>query len=235
MQSQKYLNLLNQLKVSRYRSKSRSLCCFNAQKGRDYDNNLMVVGRAVNGWYNEFDLHGLNSELMVESIFNKSNESNCPLKWVEESWGKTEGYNTKSSAFWRVIKKIAQNLNETSSNNGWASKIVWSNLYKVAPSDKGNPSDSLCDYQFRACNELLLTEIEEYQPSLIIFFTGLNWFNGFLNDMVSLSSNNEHSWIEAHGILKVNNRDIAIIIAKHPQGKPEEEMVNEIMQVISSN
>lgn len=233
MQARKYLNLLNQLKNSKYKNGSQSLCCFNAQRGNEYNKNLMVVGRAVNGWYNEFELNNLNVESMVNEIFKQTTTSDCPLKWVENSWGSKEGYNTKSSAFWRVIKQVSQRLNDTSSSTGWASKIVWSNLYKIAPSSTGNPSDSLCDKQFVPCNELLLAEIEEYRPRVIVFFTGLDWFNGFLNEAVSLSRNKEHSLVEAHGILKINDEDVIIIIAKHPQGKPETEMVNEILSITS--
>ncbi|MBB1387749.1 hypothetical protein H5119_19915 [Pseudoalteromonas sp. SG45-5] len=91
----------------------------------------------------------------------------------------------------------------------------------------------MCDKQFTDCNELLLAEIEEYSPRVIVFFTGLNWFNGFLNEAVSLSSNKEHSLVEAHGVLKVNDEDVTIIIAKHPQGKPEAEMVSEILSITS--
>jgi hypothetical protein len=233
MQAQKYLNLLNQLKVSKYRNSSQSLCCFNAQKGSEYNNNLMVVGRAVNSWHHEFELNNLNVESMVEEVFRQPTTFECPLKWVEDSWGSQEGYNTKSSAFWRVIKQVSQRLNEASSTTGWASKIVWSNLYKIAPSITGNPSDSLCDKQFTYCNELLLAEIIEYRPRVIVFFTGLNWFNGFLNESVSLSSNKEHSLVEAHGVLKINDKDVKIIIAKHPQGKPEAEMIHEILTIAS--
>lgn len=233
MQEKKYLSLLSQIKVSNYKNSFQSLCCFNAQRGNEYNNNLMVVGRAVNGWCNEFELNSLSVESMVNEIFKQSTTSDCPLKWVENSWGSKQGYNTKSSAFWRVVKQVSQRLNETSSNTGWASKIVWSNLYKIAPSSTGNPSDSLCDKQFAHCNELLLAEIEEYRPRVIIFFTGLNWFNGFLSGSVSLSSNKKHSLVEAHGILNVNYEDVIIIIAKHPQGKPETEMVNEILSITS--
>ncbi|MGI2172150.1 uracil-DNA glycosylase family protein [Shewanella sp. MF05960] len=233
MQAQKYLSLLSQLKISKYKNSSQSLCCFNAQKGNEYNNNLMIVGRAVNGWHHEFDMNNLNVETMVNEIFNQAATSDCPLKWVEDSWGINEGYNTKSSAFWRVTKQVSQCLNENSSSTGWASKIVWSNLYKIAPSITGNPSDSLCDKQFVYCNELLLAEIEEYNPRVIIFFTGLNWFNGFLSNAVSLASNKEHSLVEAHGVLKINDEEVIIIIAKHPQGKPEAEMVNEILSITS--
>lgn len=232
MQKLKYLELLDKLKASRYKNRTQSLCCFNAKKGSEYNNNLMVVGRAVNGWCNEFKLCDLDTVSMVEQIFNQ-HDSTCPLQWVEDSWGRRDGYSTKSSAFWRVIKDISQRLNKLESCTGWANKIVWSNLYKIAPSNKGNPSESLSNEQFSLCNELLFTEIKEYQPKVILFFAGLNWFNGFLNDSIYLEKGEDSALVEAHGSLDIDNKKIIIIVAKHPQGKPEANMVNEIMNVIS--
>ncbi|MEZ9763573.1 uracil-DNA glycosylase family protein [Vibrio splendidus] len=231
MQYEKYLELLNHLKTSSHRNRSKSLCCFSAQKGSEYNNNLMIVGRAVNGWGNHFDLDSLDVNSMVKAVFEQPSQSFCPMKWVEESWGIKDGYNTNRSAFWRVTKQISTRLNKSSSDDGWASKIVWSNLYKVAPSETGNPSNRLCDEQFNSCNELLMAEIEEYRPNTIIFFTGLDWFNGFLNHKLTLSTDLAYNLIEAHGTLKIEDKEISIIIAKHPQGKSEGEMVNEIFSI----
>lgn len=234
MQHKKYLELLKHLKTSSYRNRSQSLCCFSAQKGSEYNNNLMIVGRAVNGWSNEFDLDSLDVNSMVEAVFEQPPLSSCPMKWVEESWGNLNGYNTKKSAFWRVTKQVSTRLNKSSPDDGWARKIVWSNLYKIAPSETGNPSNRLCEEQFNNCNELLMSEIEEYRPNTIIFFTGLDWFNGFLNKEVSLSTDLTYNLVEAYGTLKVNDKEISVIIAKHPQGKSEDKMVNEIFSISTS-
>ena len=232
MQDKKFLSLLNQVKNSKYKNRSQGLCCFNAQRGNEYNNNLMVVGRAVNGWHHEFDLKNLSVESMVDQIY-KTLASDCPLKWVEDSWVEKNGYSAKSSAFWRVTKQLSQHLNQISLNSGWASKIVWSNLYKIAPGGAGNPNDSLCDSQFTGCNELLIAEIIEYKPKVIVFFTGLDWFNGFLGEMVTLSKTT-NNLVEAHGVLKIKDKDTKIIIAKHPQGKPESQMVSEILSIVNS-
>lgn len=235
MQRSRYTELLSQLKNSQYENKSQSLCCFNAQLGSEYNNNLMIVGRAVNGWYNEFDLDTLEPDRMVSLLFDNQNKTTCPLKWVLDSWGNTEGYNTKSSAFWRVTRRLSIELNNTALESDWANKIAWSNLYKVAPSTSGNPSDKLCDYQFAGCSNLLLAEIEEYQPKVVVFFTGLNWFNGFLDNSVLTSCSNEFNWVDAYGTMYTKNKEIKIIVAKHPQGKPETEMYNEIMTILSKD
>ncbi|PVU64936.1 hypothetical protein C9E85_15530, partial [Plesiomonas shigelloides] len=68
---------------------------------------------------------------------------------------------------------------------------------------------------------------------VILFFTGLNWFNGFLNDVICLEKGEDGAVVEAHGSLHIDNKQITIIVAKHPQGKPEADMVNEIMNAIS--
>ncbi|PVU64872.1 hypothetical protein C9E85_15945, partial [Plesiomonas shigelloides] len=68
---------------------------------------------------------------------------------------------------------------------------------------------------------------------VILFFTGLNWFNGFLNDSICLEEGEDSVLVEAHGSLNIDNKKIIIIVAKHPQGKPEADMVDEIMNIIS--
>lgn len=233
MQKIKCRDLLNNLEKSNYRNRSQNLCCFSAKKGDFYNNNLMVVGRAVNGWDNDFQLDNIQIEPLLEKLFPKHSVERCPLEWIESSWGNAEGYNTKKSAFWRVIRNLAQTINEFSSNDGWVSTLVWSNLYKISPSSGGNPTDSLCGYQFDACNELLKTEIEEYQPKCIVFLTGENWFDGFLSENISLTPKPDSKWVDASGTLSLNGFISKVVIAKHPQGKPETELLNEIIDALS--
>jgi hypothetical protein len=103
MQKIKYRKLLNSLEQSNYRNRIKILCCFSAQKGVLYNNNLMVVGRAVNDWDGEFQLDNIKTELLLDKLFPNFSSSNFQLEWVESSWGSSNGYNTKKSAFWRVI------------------------------------------------------------------------------------------------------------------------------------
>lgn len=233
MQETIYEDLLNNLEKSKYKNRLQSLCCFSAQKGKLYNNNLMIVGRAVNGWGNDFRLNDIHTCAIVKKLFSNASVQKCPLEWVESSWGSTQDYNTKKSAFWRVIKSLSQKINKLGSDDRWVSKLVWSNLYKIAPSAGGNPSDSLCDYQFDSCNELLKAEIEEYKPKCIVFFTGENWFNGFLAENISLMPKSDSKWVDASGTLSLNGFRTKIIIAKHPQGKPEEEMFNDIIDALA--
>lgn len=232
MQKKIYKNLLTSLEASNYKNRSQELCCFTAQKGSDYNNKLMIVGRAVNDWSSEFRLNDVQINELLHELFLNSPEHNCPLQWVESSWGSVKEYNAKKSAFWRVVKNLSLNINQLESDSSWVSKIVWSNLYKIAPSGGGNPSDSLCDAQFEACNELLKAEIIEFKPKYIVFLTGEDWFNGFLSENVELKTVDGLKWVDAYGVIKLDNIVSKVVIAKHPQGKPESELFNEIINAL---
>jgi hypothetical protein len=156
MQKIVYRKLLESIKASKYRNRRQNLSCFSAQKGKLYNNHVMFVGRAVNGWGSEFNLENIDSNLLLENLFSSLPNNDCPLGWLESSWGSKDKdeYNPNKSAFWRVIKQISKNINGLDSSHHWSSKIIWSNLYKIAPSLGGNPNDGLCNAQFNACNEL---------------------------------------------------------------------------------
>lgn len=206
-------------------------------KGNKYTGDLMVVGRAVNGWCDGIYPSDLNDPLkaqrysdLVESSVTSGDVNVCPMQWVVDSWGNIDGYNTKRSSFWRTIRQVVGELNINDiESNSWASKLVWSNLYKISPTDGGNPSDKLCDISFPGCVELLNMEIEVFKPSKILLLTGANWADGFL----SISEPKEKckfDYVEKHGI----RGDIKCVIASHPQGKEESLWVNEVVTAFNT-
>lgn len=224
-----YQKLFDSLISSKYKGKDKKLCLFNAQVGNQYDKKLMIVGRAVNGWSNEFTINNINNTELLSAL-DTPKTSECPLKWIINTSNEDEGYNSNRSAFWRIAKKTAFHLNPKLSNDSWTSSIVWSNLYKIAPSAGGNPSDSLCDLQFQYCNKILQLEIELYKPKYILFLTGINWFNGYLEEKNSFENSLEYKYIDATGTYLSSK----IIIAKHPQGKPEDIFISELSRAFST-
>lgn len=77
------------------------LSSFYVQIGSEWKENhgLLFVGKATNGW-------GISSS--AEELFaDFTNESEDPLKWVEDQKGDDSEYNTSKSAFWRVTENIA--------------------------------------------------------------------------------------------------------------------------------
>ena len=134
----------------------------------------MIVGRAVNGWSETWE-HGF---FVQESPFKMVSEAYQrslvkPLTWVNYFWGRNEKdekgnkcYNTAVSRFWQLAKELIYRLTpqEQLVEKRWAETIVWSNLYKVAPNEGGNPNEPLCRAQLEYCRNILKHEIEITTP-----------------------------------------------------------------------
>lgn len=213
---------------------------FMSMVGRAYSGELMVVGRAVNGWAIEAkrpleldsaDAAGTYAEAILASV---SDKSNCPMAWVTACWGATEGYNTKKSAFWRAIHSVLRGLSQAAADDDtWPSKLVWSNLYKVAPAEGGNPSNFLCDLQLPGCIELLQAELATYRPRRVLFLTGLNWARPFAKALDwPLSKDSSLSHVEAFGEAPLHGQSVRFAIATHPQGKPGDAWAHEVLSVL---
>ncbi len=223
--SSQYELLFEKLHQQKERYSEKNLAIFTPAKGTKYQHKLMIVGRAVNGWIIKMDknkrddLGRLNTEV-IKTLPNSN------LNWVNDMWGKTVNkYSTKKSAFWRVAKAIAANLTP-SEKQDVVNTIVWSNLYKAAKWEGGNPSTRLMNVQYDKCLELLKLEIELYQPERIVFLTGYNWANHFLTDMgTTRIPLKKYDLVEYTGDYK----GVRIIVGQHPQGKPEQKHVKEIL------
>lgn len=65
----------------------------------------------------------------------------------------------------------------------WSSKLVWSNLYKIAPSERENPSQQEKEFQQEKSLELVRRELDEIQPLYCIVLTNLSWWLPFGEDL----------------------------------------------------
>ena len=208
---------------------------FMATKGDLYNRKLMVVGRAVNGWTDDTILPSQLAERdkrrryskIVKRNSSKGNFSedarDCPMKWVQDDWQNPEGYRTIDSAFWRVIRQIMEGLNIAFEADPWPSHLVWSNLYKVAPAEGGNPRNRLCHVQLKGCKSLFDTELNIYRPSRLLLLTGWDWAGDFVKS--DCRTHRNAGFVEATG----RRRRTRIVVAKHPQGKPEAEWVTDVL------
>ena len=230
---------------SSLRGERRKLSGFMAMAGSLYAGDLMVVGRACNGWGAEDEMGFMPEELasdaaaeryshkVLDSVNRGSGDEKCPMRWVTDKWGNTTvGYNTKTSAFWRVIRCVVERLGIADIERAsWPSHLVWSNLYKIAPCQGGNPNDSLCDIQFPGCRELFTLELTTYTPSRLLLLTGTAWARDFLNDFgESLQDANGFSYVERCGTLAIGSKyhPVRYIVAAHPEGKREDQWVEEV-------
>ena len=220
-----------------------------AGKGTRYAGKLMVVGRAGNGWGEGIALSDLavpeKRKRYAQEVFDEWNPSDgaCPLQWVADGWNGRRDWNARKSPFWRVIRKVVEGLDivgEEDFDETWASHIVWSNLYKVAPVKGGNPSDPLCNAQLGGCKKLLDHEIMTYRPERLLFITERNtvskpywyWANDFLPD----DDNNDIQWDDDKAFVQASGYRVLgpdmrtrVVVAKRPEFRKEDTWVNQVV------
>jgi len=207
-----------------------NICTFCIQWGENFpvskNSGLVFVGKAVNRWITNTD--------EVDLLFGDSDDNIFALedqmKWVVDREGNHNGYNTKRSAFWRVVKRIS---NYYYPHENWYSHVAWTNLCKLAPYDGGNPNQGLYDQQLSSAQEILKHELEILSPRFVIMLT-----SGWEHDFISyFNDNNDIDFIETVDwdeyqtrICKINNT--FFILSKHPQGKNENNSFNSIVKLI---
>lgn len=173
---------------------------FVGMKGKKYNEQttkLLIVGRAVNGW-------GALESLLCAADFSEEAaykfEKNS-FDWVVYDSGKDalrndyleddEYYWLNDSPFWRTNKKLWMELSNKSDfqdneNDRWVDYIAWTNLYKIAPKDTGNPTTTMSKKQLTACKDILKAEIEKFCPTHILFVTGYEWWFESFSDIFGI-------------------------------------------------
>jgi len=231
--------IANQIGIFSATLPNKPLTGFIAMIGHLYKQDLMVIGRAVNGWTKTWlpsDLKDeLNIDQFVKNVFDSVNSNNsCPMKWISNRWEiHDKEYNTKKSAFWRCIRSMVCALEIADINKpDWPSHLAWSNLYKVSPGAGGNPSTLLRSIQFNYCNALIREELRLLIPRRILFMTGLNWAKPFLKNLSFDCSpfSGSSKYIEGTAIINLEGGiKSTVVVAKHPQGKTESVWVKEVV------
>ncbi|MDE8343605.1 MAG: hypothetical protein POG24_07290 [Acidocella sp.] len=212
--------------------------------GSEYAGNLMVVGRAVNGWTDGIspgdlaDVETRNN--YVDVVYNSvtgNMPGECPMSWITTCWAQGEKYNTAGSPFWRVIRRVVGKLEITEVDDGnlkWPSHLIWSNLYKVSPANGGNPPMGLKKLQFAGCNDLLQWEIKTFRPHRLLFLTGYDWAAPFLqpywHEVLNIP---EYLEVKAIGHLQQDDCVTKCVVATHPQGKNESRWVEEVVNAFN--
>jgi hypothetical protein len=214
------------------------LCVFAGMKGALATGQLMVVGRAVNSWPTLWDVAGLREDdyrarAVRETLTSVRESTACPMLWVSKAWRANLGYNTRRSAFWRTVRRTIQALQIADiADASWPSHLTWTNLYKVAPAKGGNPGSSLRRITLPHCKELLRFEFEQWAPMRLLLLTGMSWAHPFLESLGFVPMQNGGTGlVEAVGSLTSPSSGLPtnVVVAQHPQGKPEERMVCEIL------
>lgn len=221
-------------------------------KGNRYNHELMVIGRAVNGWgesdklpwrpADAVDIDERRRILQKVYDFSHTSDGSCPMQWVADYWERREKgkYNTKKSAFWRVIHDVLIELRITTpTDRDWSSHLVWSDLYKAAPSTTGNPSSKLIKVQREICELILEKELATFTPKRVLFLTGYNWlkddFSKLLSTFVIKKTDfSKDALAQVFAEIDLGNPiTSSVVIAKHPQGKNSRKWVEEVVRMFS--
>ena len=192
-----YNNLYRELYTAVYempkKYKEISLSDFVAMKGKRYSEKnkkvkFMLVGRATNGWG---ELKKDSAETYAEDatrIFMKDNrfhtewnmkdeDSNPYSEYTDARTGEKKKYYLSKSPFWSTSKEVWCKLNSVDNKSDWYEDIVWSNIYKIAPLESGNPSTNLIYAQAQICTKILKEEINVFKPTHILLVIDESWIS----------------------------------------------------------
>jgi hypothetical protein len=179
---QRYVQMLEHIAATP-RISPRETSLFWPQVGAAYDGDLLLVGRAVNGWIDRWDLDaptGLGGlTRTARQTSERSPEGAHPLRWVVDRWkGGRGAYNTATSQFWVTVRAMLL-AEHPEWEPDWSSYLAWSNLAKVSRWTRGNPSWRLREAQLADAGELLRLEVEELAPRRILVLAGRAWFERY--------------------------------------------------------
>ena len=231
-----YVDLL--ANIARDWSDPQGLGLFTTHVGSRWGGQLMVCGRATNGMEPEWTCEQIatpaDREAAVKATVAKRDEVSCPMEWIEDAWKRPGGYNTARSAFWRVTRALAARLSANPDDQHWASRLTWTNLYRVAPADGGNPSAQLKRVQFDWCCDRLMAELTQLTPRRLLILSGSNWAADFVGQ-ATIKWRPYTQLVEGVGTWRLaNGHVLSVVIAKHPQGKPEAALVRAIDEAFAS-
>ena len=200
--------------------------------GHRFDGDLLVVGRAVNGWVHDITVEDarIPSAVCDRVAEARKHAERDEMRWVTDLAGNRDGYNTNESAFWRVNRRVVMASGLTDeSEASWSARIAWSNLYKLAPVGGGNPRGAFLRGQTEQATRLLAREISELDPQRILVLAGRWWFEPFA-DRLGLDVEWRTGLVE--GTAKIGRR--RYVIAQHPMTKPEGRLVQEVLDAFGS-
>lgn len=215
---------------------------------------FLIYGQAADTWGKTFTIETNQSEIIndIDKCINYSNEyyeakDHSPLDWVNVFWSnrtyadyaqlKEEKpfyeemkYRTSRSFFWRVTYKlISDYYNFDRESWEWSKKLIWSNLYKIAPTND-NPNDIECSNQEKCAIQLVKKEIEEINPEYCIILTNGDWWLPFQNELRPEKIASENLPSKIVYFEKYNNTKI--IVTTRPFWGGGEKHVEQILQLI---
>ena len=141
-------------------------------------------------------------------------------------------YSTFRSFFWNVTYKLICRYYDLDKNSwDWSRKLVWSNLYKIAPAEGKNPNEEECSWRKKISIELIKNEIEEIKPKFCIVLTNDSWWKPFRDKLKTEVLT--HSKLKKGIIQSIElYNGTKIIVTTRPYSGNSANHVNEILELI---
>jgi hypothetical protein len=217
---------------------------------------FLIVGQAVNGWRSGCSTEEkLEAKSIVENAISASNsfferDNHSPLDWVNIHWTKSllashreddekaNFYNTGDyvayrSFFWKVTYKLINDYYKRDRESwDWSKKIVWSNLYKIAPEDS-NPDEFQKNIQIDLSIKLLQKEIQELNPKYCIVITNKSWWEPFKKSICDVEFEIDETLNEIEFHSKFMNTHI--IVTTRPFLGNGDLHVQQLLELINKN
>ncbi|MFN8127128.1 MAG: hypothetical protein U0R64_11550 [Candidatus Nanopelagicales bacterium] len=160
----------------------RELSLFWPKVGRRFDGGTLLIGRAVNGWIDRWDLDTAEDPEVLARVARQTAEggvNGCPMGWVLDRWKPGDGeYDTSRSQFWVTARAVAVAV-DPGSDPDWPSHLAWSNLAKISKWASGNPPWRLRQSQLALAIRLLGLEVKELAPQRVLVLAGRDWFEPY--------------------------------------------------------
>jgi hypothetical protein len=221
---------------------------FVGMKGKKYDQQtikLLIVGRAVNGWG---QLNTASAEDFAMEAIEKMQKDN--FNWIvcdksslrNDCLDNGEYYWLNDSPFWRTNKRIWMSLTNNHDfqdleQDKWVDYIAWTNLYKIAPLDTGNPTTTMSKRQLDSCKKILKAEIENFKQTHILFITGYEWWFEDFKEIFDIEfknvkknvyhgENKNSFFAETYG---TTSEGVKIVVSCRPEFRDENLYVDDIV------
>ena len=110
-----YTEMLRKIENGYNKDKELSTQIF--QRGSNYKGELMVVGRAANGWNDGWKTGDLQGDSLVDYVQKIYQESLAdPLQWVHDFWKQKYKENgdrhwcAAKSPFWQLVRQVTKRI-----------------------------------------------------------------------------------------------------------------------------
>lgn len=263
-----YKQLYNDVHDSKKEFVETEFSNFVTMRGNRYDQKpkdgkavrFMVVGRAVNGW-------GASRKSDAESYADEAIELFINKDRYKDEWDmKTEKtdpyskykkkdkdgkeieceYHLLDSPFWNTAIGI---YNKLHNREYYAVKdvyedFVWSNIYKIAPKEEGNPSTNLIYAQAKTCVEILKEEIRLLEPTHLLLVIDKSWVSWSSRNKVMFDFMEAFDDYECHCKTVLKNKDIVqcaftaggckVLITRRPETLGRKDYIDAVKSVFDS-